>query len=134
MKNIKEKQIEISKTVDVAKAILETGRMAECAGFKSGERCMVTTVVSELGTNILRYAKKGIIIIIIIEKNGKRGIEIVAKDNGPGIKDIGLAMTEYFSSGNGLGIGLPGVKRMMDEFIIDTEQMRGTMITVRKWI
>ncbi|MEW6096863.1 MAG: ATP-binding protein [bacterium] len=94
---------------------------------------MIATAVYELAKNIFRYAKRGEIIIRRIKKGTKKGVEIIAQDNGPGIADIENAMKDHFSTGGGLGLGLPGVKRLMDEFVIDKERQRGTKITVRKW-
>ncbi|MEN8711351.1 MAG: anti-sigma regulatory factor [Arenicellales bacterium] len=95
---------------------------------------MVATAVSELARNIYLYAMKGEVTIRVLERETNKGIEIVAEDNGPGIADIGAAMKDHFSTSYGLGLGLPGVKRLMDEFGIDTKRGVGTKITVRKWV
>jgi len=128
-----EKQIHISYEIDIAIATAEARMLAEVAGFKKTEQYMIATAVSELARNIFRYASRGNIIIRIIEEKGKKGIEVVAEDNGPGIADIEKAMENHFSTGKGLGLGLPGVKRLMDEFVIDSKIQRGTKITIRKW-
>ena len=133
MKN-EEKRIKVSEEVDVAKATFEGKLLAWTAGFKETGQYMIATAISELARNIFIYALRGEIIIKIIEKNNKKGIEIIAQDEGSGIKDIGQAMKDNFSTSNGLGLGLPGVKRIMDEFVIDTKAGVGTKITVRKWI
>lgn len=128
-----EKQINISYEVDIAIATSEARTLAESAGFKQTEQYMIATAVSELARNIFRYAMKGEIIIRLIEEKTKKGIEIVAKDNGPGIEDIEKAMQDNFSTGKGLGLGLPGVKRLMDEFEIESASKKGTKVTARKW-
>jgi len=94
---------------------------------------MVGTAVCELARNIQRYAKTGgTIHISELRRGGKKGVEIVAADNGPGIKHIKKAMQDHYSTMKGsLGIGLPGVKRLMDEFKIKSG--KGTMVMVRKW-
>ena len=129
----KGKQINISEEIDIGKAASEAKRMAEEIGFKKTEQYMISTATSELARNIFLYAMKGEVMIRALERKGKRGIEVVAQDQGPGIKDIGKAMRDHFSTSEGLGLGLGGTKRLMDEFIIDTERKRGTKITVRKW-
>jgi serine/threonine-protein kinase RsbT len=133
MKN-REKIIKIYAEADIAKASFEGKLSAETAGFRKSEQYMMATVISELARNIFIYALRGEIIIKIIESNYKKGIEIIAQDEGSGIKDIGQAMKDNFSTSNGLGLGLPGVKRIMDEFAIDTKAGVGTKITVRKWV
>ena len=130
----KGKQINISEEVDIAKATLEARMMAEEIGFKKIEQYMISTATSELARNIFLYAMKGEITIKIIERKAKRGVEIVAEDYGPGIKDIAQAMKGQFSTSGGLGLGLSGAKRLMDEFIVDAQRKRGTKIIVRKWV
>lgn len=127
------KQINIFHEIDIAVATSEAKKIAEAVGFKETEQYMIATAVSELARNIFRYAVRGEITIKIITKKNKKGIEIVAQDNGPGIEDIEKAMKDHFSTGRGLGLGLPGVRRLMDEFVIDSEWQKGTKITIRKW-
>jgi len=123
MKN-KEKNIKIHGEADIAEASFEGKLSAETAGFRQSEQYMIATVISELARNTFLYALRGEIRIKIIESNNKKGIEIVAQDEGFGIKDIGQAMKDNFSTSNGLGLGLPGVKRIMDEFVIETKADR----------
>lgn len=127
------KRIKITQEVDIAKAIFAVEDLAIIAGCNKFSQTMVATAVSELARNIFLYALKGEVLLKIVEKNGHKSIEVIAKDNGPGIKDITKVMSESFVSAKGLGLGLKGVKRMMDEFIIDTKRKRGTKITTRKW-
>jgi serine/threonine-protein kinase RsbT len=133
MKNTEEK-IEICQEVDVAQAAYEAMRLAELAGFNRTGQFMLATAASELARNIFEYANKGEITIRIIKRGAKKGIEIVAEDNGPGIDDIAAAMQDSFSTQMSLGLGLPGTKRLTDEFYIDAERRVGTKITVRKWV
>ena len=95
---------------------------------------MIATAVSELARNIFVYAKRGTIKLKLVENNSKRGMEVVAEDSGPGIQDIEKAMQDNFSTGGTMGVGLPGTKRLMDDFQIDTHRTQGTKITIRKWI
>lgn len=133
MKN-EEKRIKISEETDIAKAAFEGKLLAWTAGFKETGQYMIATAISELARNIFIYALRGEIIIKIIEKNSKKGLEIIAQDEGSGIKDIGQAMKDNFSSSKGLGLGLPGVKRLMDEFVIENKAGVGTKIMARKWV
>ncbi|UCE63668.1 MAG: ATP-binding protein [Nitrospirota bacterium] len=115
-------------------AIVQVGKLAEKVGFKNGAKSMIMTAASELGRNILKYAGSGNIHVAPLVKDHKKGIELIAMDHGPGIENVDLAMQDAFSSGGTLGLGLPGVKRMMDEFTLDTTPKRGTTVTIRKWV
>jgi serine/threonine-protein kinase RsbT len=133
MKN-KVKKIKVNEEFDIAKASFEGKLLAGTAGFKQAGQYIIATAISELARNIFQYALRGEMKIKIIESYNKKGLEIIAQDEGSGIKDIGQAMKDNFSTSDGLGLGLPGVKRLMDEFVIDTKMGVGTKITVRKWV
>ena len=126
--------IEITDELDVARATLEARKLARAIGFKETEQYQISSATSELATNIYRYAKKGQIILKMIEEKKKKGIEIIAQDQGPGIADIEKALQEGFSTSKSLGIGLPGVKRLMDDFEIKSEKGKETRVKVGKWI
>jgi serine/threonine-protein kinase RsbT len=126
--------IEITNELDVARATLEARKLAQAIGFKETEQYQISSAISELATNIYRYAKKGQIILKRVGEKKKKGIEVIAEDHGPGITDIKKALEEGFSTSKSLGIGLPGVKRLMDDFDIKSEKGKGTRVTVRKWI
>ncbi|WP_461210195.1 anti-sigma regulatory factor [Desulfocurvus sp. DL9XJH121] len=119
---------------DVGTAIAAARRTAELAGFDETNQYLVATAVSELATNIVRYAGTGEVLLRVVQDADARGIEVVAQDSGPGIPDIELAMRDNYSSGGSLGLGLPGVKRIMDEFRVDSSPGAGTRCTARKWI
>ncbi|WP_020589218.1 anti-sigma regulatory factor [Desulfobacter curvatus] len=106
------------------------------AGMNFGETAqyLIASAVSELSTNIIRYAQKGKITLSVIHRGDKTGFEVNAQDQGPGIADMDIAMKENYSSGNGLGLGLPSVKRIMDEFQIQSTPGVGTRITAIKWM
>jgi len=132
---VKEERIEILNELHVAEAARKAMILAEKAGFTPAGQHMVSTAVSELARNIFRYAVKGEVAIRILHKEDKKGIEVVAEDEGPGIEHISSAMEDnYSTSGHSLGVGLPGVKRLMDEFTINTERAVGTRIIIRKWV
>jgi serine/threonine-protein kinase RsbT len=132
--DLKAKKLRISGDTDVAYAALGAKDYAKEIGFSKTDQYMISTAVSELARNIFAYAKNGTINLNLVKNNSKRGIEVVAEDSGPGIQDIDKAMEDSFSTGGTLGLGLPGTKRLMDDFQIDTRRTQGTKITVRKWI
>lgn len=102
-------------------------------GFSTGDATLIATSISELARNIVSYARRGEIALKIVRAANREGISIVASDSGPGIRDIRQAMTDGFSTSGSLGLGLPGVRRLMDEFEIASEPGRGTVVTVKKW-
>jgi len=129
----KEVRVSVSSDIDLVTARREGRVMAEQLGFSSSEATLVATAISELARNIVNYAKKGEIHVRLVNDGIKRGISIVASDSGPGITDIRLAMQSGYSTSGGLGLGLPGVKRIMDEFDLVSAPGKGTTIAVTKW-
>lgn len=103
-------------------------------GFGIVDQARITTAISELARNIYLYAGQGQICIEKLFDNGKAGLKLIAKDSGPGIKDIRQVMQDGFSTSGGLGAGLPGVKRLMDAFDIKTSIGEGTEIQAVKWL
>jgi len=118
---------------DNANVVFAAKRLAEQIGFTETQQPLIATAASELSTNIIRYAGKGMLTLRILWNENREGMEIVAQDKGPGIANIEKAMRENFSTGNGLGLGLPSVKRIMDEFEIQSKSGHGTYIVARKW-
>jgi len=102
-------------------------------GFGNTDRTLVATAICEVARNIVRYAQRGEIVLERAEARGRVGIEVVARDTGPGIADVELAMRDGYSTGHSLGLGLPGAKRLMDEFELVSAPSAGTTITMRKW-
>lgn len=125
--------VRITDDSDIVAARHQGKKLAAACGFSSSNITLIATAISELARNILEYAETGEVILSIVEENGKQGVEVVATDNGPGIADIDLAMQDGYSSGKGLGLGLPGTKRLMDEFSIDSTIGKGTTVVTRKW-
>ena len=123
----------VSET-DASRAVLEATLFSRQAGFAEAPSQMVATAVSELVRNILKYAGSGEIKLRLVKNQGNCGIEIEAIDHGPGIADCEAAMTDHFSSGGTLGLGLPAVKRMMDEFSLESTPGEGTRVKACKWI
>lgn len=127
------KCVPVASDDDLVVARREGRILAEQLGFSTSEATLVATAISELARNIVSYARRGEILVSLVHNGSKRGISIVARDEGPGILDINLAMREGYSTSGGLGIGLPGVRRIMDEFEIASDFGRGTTITITKW-
>lgn len=123
----------ITDSVDNAMAISAVRRLCADIGFAESEQFLVATVVSELATNILHYAGQGEIRIKALQCCGRQGVEVLATDRGPGIADIEKALTDNYSTGGTLGLGLPSVKRIMDEFTIASEPGCGVRCLARKW-
>ncbi|MGP4081923.1 anti-sigma regulatory factor [Pseudalkalibacillus sp. R45] len=108
--------------------------LAKDLGFSSVDQARITTAISELARNIYLYAGNGKICIEPIEEGNRRGLRIVANDTGPGIQDIRKVMEDGYTTSGGLGAGLPGVKRLMDEFAIQSTVDVGTEIYITKWL
>lgn len=128
---------EISVSIRLESAIVtarQKGReLAATLGFSRSELTTIATAISELARNIVDYAENGEMIMSLAQQDGKQGIIIVAKDNGPGIPDLERAMQDGYSTGGSLGLGLPGTKRLMDEFEISSQVGQGTIVTIKKW-
>jgi len=126
--------IRVDEEYHVSEARLEARSLAEAAGFKTTAIYYIITSVSELANNIFFHASRGgVIRLATITRDGMFGIEVNAEDEGPGIPDLNQAMMDGFSTNGGLGGGLPGVKRLMDEFEISSMVDVGTRIVARKW-
>jgi serine/threonine-protein kinase RsbT len=119
---------------DNAQVVYSARKILAGMNFRETEQYLIASAVSELSTNIIRYAKKGKITLTVIHNGARAGFEVSAQDQGPGISDMENAMKENYSSGNGLGLGLPSVKRIMDEFQIQSTPGVGTRITAIKWM
>lgn len=116
-------------------AAREAGRrLAAELGFPTVDQVVVATAISEVARNIISYAAAGDIDIAQLQDGHRRGLVIVARDSGPGIADLELAMQDGYSTGGGLGMGLPGCKRLMDDFGIVSSPGAGTTVTMRKWL
>lgn len=127
-------KIAIVEEWHIAQARQAAIRVADAAGLRRLLCAYVATAVSELAHNLFFHATAGgTISLRLVESDGRRGIEVVAEDRGPGIADVDLALRDGFTTNGGLGGGLPGVKRLMDEFEIDSEVGVGTHVVCRKW-
>jgi len=128
-----ETRVPIHSDHDIVMARQRGRALAQQMGFSNSNLTLIATAISELARNILLYAKRGELTLGVVEDNGKEGIAVVARDDGPGIRDIERAMEVGFSTSGSLGLGLPGVRRLMDDFEIVSRVGRGTTVTARKW-
>ncbi|HXZ00033.1 MAG TPA: anti-sigma regulatory factor [Stellaceae bacterium] len=101
--------------------------------FSSSDLTLIATAISEIARNIVSYAGSGALVLRVVERNNARGLTIVARDHGPGIADLARAMEDGYSTSGGLGLGLPGTKRLMDEFDVVSAPGKGTTVTMTKW-
>lgn len=124
----------VRSDADIVEVRLAARAMAESLGFNGTDLVVIATAVSEVARNIVEYAKRGEVILSALHKSGTAGISVVARDNGPGIPDTAQAMQEGYSTSRGLGLGLPGARRLMDEFEIVSKIGYGTTISMRKWL
>jgi len=128
-----EMRISIRSEYDIVTARQRVRELCIALNFSSGEQTLVATCVSELARNIVEYAGSGDMIMALVRNKERQGIAIIAEDDGPGIPDIELAMKDGYSTSKGLGLGLPGCKRIMDEFEIVSKKGKGTTVTIKKW-
>jgi serine/threonine-protein kinase RsbT len=126
-------RIAISTDTDIITARQAGRTLAARVGCSSTDLTEVATAISEIARNIVTYAGQGEIVMRQVEQTHRRGIEIVANDEGPGITDIDRALEDGFTTGPGLGLGLPGARRLMDDFRVTSTPGRGTQVTMHKW-
>jgi serine/threonine-protein kinase RsbT len=129
----KEIQVPINSDQDIVAARQKGRSLAVALGFSSGDATLIATAISELARNIISYAKSGEIRLTVINGSARQGIRLVAHDQGPGIPDVQQALRDGFSTSGSLGLGLPGVMRLVDEFEIVSEENCGTTVTAKKW-
>ncbi len=129
-----ETRVAIEHETDIVTARQKGRELAAARGFSATEGTLIATAISEVARNIVVYAQRGEIILGALEHQGRQGILVIARDEGPGIKEPELAMQDGYSTANSLGMGLPGARRLMDEFELATELGRGTTITMKKWV
>jgi serine/threonine-protein kinase RsbT len=131
---VSELHIPIITEVDIVTARQRGRALAVELGFPSSEQALIATAISELARNIIQYAHRGEVEITVEHDGGRTGIGVVASDQGPGIPDLESALRDGFSTGKGLGLGLPGTKRIMDDFELVSDVGKGTRVAVKKWV
>lgn len=128
-----EERIAIAGDADIVTARSQAKHMADSLGFSRTEQTMVAAAVSEIARNIVAYAGSGEVVLSARRGDGRWGLVVVARDEGPGIADPEQALTDGYSTAGSLGVGLPGARRLMDDLEIDTELGRGTTVSMLKW-
>ena len=131
-----EERIAIESDNDVVTARQRARELAARLELTSTDQTLLATAISEVARNITTYAVRGEVLLSIVRDAGppvREGIRVVARDKGPGIADLELAMQDGYTSGGGLGLGLPGARRLVDEFDIETAPAAGTTVTLVKW-
>ena len=128
-----ERRIPIRTDDDVVVARREARELAGRQGLEGTDLTLLVTAISEVARNITTYAGSGEICIEPVAAAGRRGVRIVASDEGPGIPDVDLALRDGYTTGRGLGLGLPGARRLVDDFDVKSEVGRGTTVTLVKW-
>ena len=126
-------RVAIRTDADVVTARQEARTMGAGLGFSSTDLTLLATAISEVARNITAYAGEGEVALRVVHDPGREGIEVVASDAGPGIEDVELAMQDGFTTGTGLGLGLPGTRRLVDEFELRTAPGSGTTVRLVKW-
>lgn len=126
-------EVRIETEADIAMARRAVRDLASKIGFGITETARIVTAVSELGRNVHKYAGTGVMQWHALHNGENTGLELRFEDHGPGIADVNEALREGYSTGGGLGMGLPGAKRLMDQLEIQSTVGKGTTVTVRKW-
>lgn len=129
---IKDLTIPIQNDMDVVAARQKGRTLAAELAFSNTELAFIATAISEVARNIIEYAKQGEVELILVNETAKRGIVIIARDAGPGIPSVERAMQGAYSK-KGMGLGLKGACRLMDEFDVDSAPGKGTTVTMKKW-
>jgi anti-sigma regulatory factor (Ser/Thr protein kinase) len=125
--------VEIRSDSDLVTARAQARRLAETLGFSRTDATLIATAVSEIARNIIVHAGAGELRMTPLYGDSKHGLRVVASDHGPGMRDADAALEDGFAGRGGLGLGLPGVRRLVDEFSIETELGEGTTVTLVKW-
>ena len=128
-----ELRLPIASDVDIVQARAKGRELAAAHGFTLGDQTVIATAISEVARNILLYARRGEVRIRVATDTDRDGLVIVAEDQGPGIRDIARALQDGFSTSGGLGLGLPGSRRLMDDFDVQSVPGQGTTVTMAKW-
>jgi serine/threonine-protein kinase RsbT len=130
-----ETRVRVTRDADVVTARQKGREVAALVGFSRTDATLIATVISELARNIVQFAERGEIVVCPVEADGRKGVTVVARDVGPGIPDVPRALQDGYSSyRGGLGLGLPGSRRLMDESEIISETGKGTTVTMTKWL
>lgn len=130
---VSQHRVPIASDADVVAARQLGRELAAEAGFSGGDQTVIAAAISEIARNILNYAQVGEVMVHSTHDGDRHGIIVVARDKGPGIADITLALQDGYTTSGGLGLGLPGSRRLMDEFTVVSSLGNGTLVTMKKW-
>lgn len=128
-----ELRLPIASESDVVAARAEGRSLALALGFSRTDATLIATAISEIARNIVVHVGQGEMRLSSVVEHARRGLVVVASDSGPGIRNLDAALEFGFASRGGLGLGLPGARRLMDEFEIESDVDRGTVVTMTKW-
>lgn len=128
-----EVRVALRTDADLVNARAEGRAMAEELGFPRPDPTLIATAISEVARNIVTHVGRGEIILRPLDEANRYGLAVIARDEGPGIRDVEAALRDDYSGMGGLGLGLPGARRLMDEFEIDSNADSGTTVTMKKW-
>ena len=126
-------RIAIESDADVVTARQRARALAVGLDMPTTDQTLLATAISEIARNITAYAVRGEVLLDVVQDGSRRGVRVVARDDGPGIEDLEKALTDGYTTGGGLGLGLPGARRLVDEFDIQTALGQGTRVTLVKW-
>lgn len=126
--------VAIDNPDDIVEARKAGHQLALDLGFSLTDVTMIATAISEIARNITSYAGRGAVRVAIEDREGRKALVVRAEDEGPGIADIERAMEDGYSTGRGLGMGLPGARRLMDRLIVESALGRGTVVEMWKWV
>jgi serine/threonine-protein kinase RsbT len=125
--------IPIERDTDIVLACQKGRTLAAQLELSGNDQVIIVIAISEVARNIFQYAGQGEIVLSSVQQDERQGVQIVARDNGPGIADIERVLQDGYSTGGGLGLGLSGARRLMDEFEIVSKVGQGTTVTMKKW-
>ena len=126
--------VDIDNSDDIVAARKAGHQLALDLGFSLTDVTMIATAISEIARNITSYAGRGAVRVAVADREGRKALVVRAEDEGPGIADIERAMEDGYSTGRGLGMGLPGARRLMDRLIVESALGRGTVVEMWKWV
>ena len=128
-----EVRVSIDADADLVTARAEARAMAERLGFPRPDPTLIATAISEIARNIVVHVGRGEIVLRPVQEADRYGLEVIASDDGAGIRDVEAALRDDYSGRGGLGLGLPGARRLMDDFELASDADTGTTVTMRKW-
>jgi serine/threonine-protein kinase RsbT len=126
--------VDIDNSDDIVAARKAGHQLALDLGFSLTDVTMIATAISEIARNITSYAGRGAVRVAVADREGRKALVVRAEDEGPGIADVERAMEDGYSTGRGLGMGLPGARRLMDRLIVESALGRGTVVEMWKWV